>query len=295
MTISAAGERSDLKTIGALFRAGSSTRAVNTMQQDILLPDQVESPTVLLENKGTEVLQGQGALVPVAKKPLPQGSPAMSGEWQSFLAYQPYVRFQDKPGARDQQLGNPAYSYDTAAETQRRDARGSGANPNSLSCWIMALVALNTLVLCFGLWQLRVRGARMMHAHEMAMGELAEVIRLHLLPCFKQSFDATPLTHGPLDAHITQQLYDWSPPGQQPPFSFTAGDAGDVAEKPGLFSTRSTGLGIHAGSVDFLLSPTIWPKSAPQFSSVSTGSLGRSVTLASDQTETPSSAGGKVK
>ncbi|KAL8434624.1 hypothetical protein ACSSS7_003022 [Eimeria intestinalis] len=66
----------------------------------------------------------------------------------------------------------------------------------------------------------------------MAIGELADAVKLRLLPYFEQGFKASSLTPSVLDARITQRLYDWTIETNNVSFSSFIGDSSRIVEGP---------------------------------------------------------------
>ncbi|KAL8444939.1 hypothetical protein Emag_005259 [Eimeria magna] len=252
--------------------------------------NQVEPPSIVREDQRKEdAVAVQADLVQQQQKSPDAASPAVSAEWQPSLVFQHDTRYLDKHVGRDPHPIHSAFSRDSRAETETRRIKGNGSSSNALSCWLMALMTLNTLVLCMTIWQLRVRASRMMHAQELAIGELADAVKLRLLPCFEQGFQANTLTPSVLDARITQRLYDWTLEKHEVVFAPSVDDASSVFDGPPAYSNSQGPPDLIAGSpeegapVDFLLSPAALPATGATLAN-GFGMRGRSASSASDRT-----------
>lgn len=94
-------------------------------------------------------------------------------------------------------LGDPAvealaspYVDESLIASRTRERRGffssrAGGPCAMPQCWLLILVTLNTLAMCWGFIQLRRSTAQLMHAQEAAAGELQEMLRSQLLPLLK--------------------------------------------------------------------------------------------------------------
>lgn len=226
---------------------------------DTLPLDQVEPPIVLLEGTEKDTLSIPIAQEPEAKKPLALFSP----EWQSSLLFQPDARYSPGPVGRERLLGPLPYMYDSPVETQCRGRRATSLNSNNVNCWLMALMTLNTLAVCLGLWQLRLRASRMMHAQEEAIGELTDAIRSHFPSLFDQGIETSSLMHSHRDGHGLS-FNEWAPTNDKQPMS--AQEDQSVPLTPLSPSLRSSTFTPQFGAAetrlrrpptDFLLSPTV--------------------------------------
>lgn len=222
--------------------------------------DQVEARMEGLEGADKEQSASQPPNEPAAKKQL-LASPGISAEWQSPHPYPQAVRYLPRS---QEELGAPVYVLESPPATQSR-GRKSSSSCNSFNCLLMAVMTLNTLAVCLGLWQLRQRTSQMIHAHEAAIGELSETIRNRVLPLLEQDPDSAPLTLSPDDPHTTAKRYDWT---ESRPSHF--GD--QFVFTNNLSRLASTQLGSpelpkprKQKPPGFLLSPTIPASKSPPF------------------------------
>ncbi|KAL8448318.1 hypothetical protein Emed_003848 [Eimeria media] len=261
---------------------------------------QVESPLIVRDEQAKEEVLGvQTAPAQGQKKQQPHAaSPGVSAEWQPSLVFQHDTRYLDKHAGREPPPSPSAFTHDSRAETETRRSKGSGGSSNALGCWLMALMTLNTLVLCVTVWQLRVRASRMMHAQEMAIGELADAVKLRLLPCFEQGFQASTLTPSVLDARITQRLYDWTLEKHEVFLAPSIDDASSVFDGPPAYINPQGPPELMGGPpdegapVDYLLSPGPLITNGVSFAN-GFGTRPRSASSASDRSISEDNDSGK--
>ncbi|CDJ40455.1 hypothetical protein, conserved [Eimeria tenella] len=233
----------------------------------------VEQPLGALDGTYKEVFGMQSPPRGGIRKASVAPSPGATADWQAPQVYNFEVPYALQPFMREGPHGGfaPARVYDTPLQSQMRGRQGSITGGSATKWWLLMLMTLNTLASCWGLWELRQRTAQVIHAQEVALGDLTETIRSRLLPVFDHGFFPELLSPSPMESLTRQLFYEWAGAKEEPGVA----QQEEVTTKKG----KPPRLPLQGGAVeptrhkrstplpDFLLSPTIAPGPSLGFNS----------------------------
>ncbi|OEH73719.1 hypothetical protein cyc_00679 [Cyclospora cayetanensis] len=196
-------------------------------------------------------------------------SPAISVEWQDNSVG---LNAQSPPRILEGGLPiePPLYFTESLGELQTHVKGRQGARPSSNSCWMLLLLTLNTLTVCWVFWQLKQRMEQMLHSQEAALGDLADVVKNRALQLHDLRAPLGSLS--PPESFHDEVFYEWgavdmekegSPPAVDPfKQEFAVAEGSPPLKQPGsLHRGPGTGTFIqrsrtYGHSAEFLLSPT---------------------------------------